>query len=80
MGFFKGIIEIESEEGQVIYAKQKKEVIDKLIGKLKSIAEVKLKPEEKDEMLPRIDPEKMGSVEERRAFKALMRHLNVSHL
>ena len=44
VGTFKGIIEIESEEGQVTYAKHKKEVIDLLIGKLKAIAEIKLTP------------------------------------
>ena len=80
VGTFKGIIEIESEEGQIEYAKHKHEVIDKLISKLKAIAEVKLKPDEKEEKMKKIDPEKLSSVEERREFKTLMRQLNVSHL
>ena len=74
VGFFKGIIEIESKEDKIEYKRKKTMLIENLISLLKQISKIKLK-EEID-----IDIEALGSPEERKAFDLQLRRLDVSHL
>jgi hypothetical protein len=74
VGFFKGLIEIESKEDKINYKRLKTMLIENLISLLKQISKLKLKEEIE------IDIQALGSPEERRAFELKLRRLDVSHL
>jgi len=74
VGYFKGIIEIESKEDKVLYRQRKKELIEDLIRKLKKISNMKMRSEME------IDIDKLGCAIERRAFENRLRNIDVGHL
>jgi hypothetical protein len=62
VGFFKGIIEIESKEDKINYNRKKTMLIENLISLLKQISKLKLKEE------IQIDVKALESPESRNAF------------
>lgn len=74
VGFFKGIIEVESKEDKQNYKVKKAQLIDTLQSLLKQISMAKIGRE------ITIDVETLGSAVERRKLEAEFRKIDVAHL
>lgn len=74
VGIFKGIIQVESQEGREAYQAKKKKIIDKLKFQINSLSLKVLKKE-----CP-IEIEKLGDPMERQKFETDNRKLGIDHL
>ena len=74
VGFFKGIVEVESREDKYAYNERKRELLDELVDKLKRIS-AKKSGREID-----VDLEALGNAMDRKRFEVELRKLDVAHL
>lgn len=74
VGYFKGIIEVESREDKYKYTQRKQQLLEDLVRKLKQISMAKLGKE------ITVDLEALGNAMDRKSFEVELRKLDVAHL
>lgn len=74
VGYFKGIVEVESREDKHAYAERKKELLAELVDKLKGIS---MKRTGREIV---VDSEALGDAMARKRLDVELRKLNVAHL